>query len=221
MCLGALSEHEAASPATPGTIANSSSTNYNDTTPYITSQLSHSRSRPDGVYVNASLTASKAMLPGELMDAIVRLPLPRPAETFAADISMVIQKGRTRDLFGCQMEIGIAKEKVALYAKRLFDVDVEAKDGARYIRGPGGMKIEPNPSVQLRGCPRDIILGIFGSTVTTAISSCPICLREEKEARDKTDGVSMAMTHKDSEDGRLTLYLGEFAAYNIRKELYE
>jgi hypothetical protein len=205
-------------PATPTTMMNESQ---NDVTLYMPQQLPNTGDRQGGVFPVALLKPCKALLPGALMDAVVRLPSPTEPESLAADISMVLQKGRVRDIFGCQMEIGIAKEKVALYAKKLFNAEVEAKDGVRYICGPGGMKIAPNPSVILRGCSRDVISGIFGSTLATAISQCPIYDREEKEGRDQTDAVSMTITHQDCEAGRITVFLGEFDAYNFRQKLYK
>jgi hypothetical protein len=196
-------------------------TSQNEITFYTPQQLPITGDRQGGVFWVASLEACKALLPSALMDAVVRLPSPREPKSLAADISIVLQKGVTRDHFGCQMEIGIAKEKVALYAKKLFNAEVEAKDGVRYFCGPGGWKIEPNPSVKLRGCSRDVISVIFGGTVATAISQCPIYDREEKEARDQTDAVSMAITNKDCEAGRITLFLGEYYAYNFRDKLYK
>jgi hypothetical protein len=155
------------------------------------------------------------------MDAVERLNSPWQSETLVADISMVIPKGEMRDRFGCQMEIGISKERVALYAKRLFGVELEATDGVRYIRGSGGLKIVPNPSVQLRGCSRDTISAIFGEDIATAISASPLYLREEMEARDQTDSVSMAITHRVSDVGRITVHMGEWPAYQIRDRLYK
>jgi hypothetical protein len=208
------------SPTTSDNVADGS------TTSYIDVELYHSQRSPEnrnlqGLHVNASLQASKTLFPPEFMDSIERIPHSWRPDILAADVSMILQKGYIREHFGCQMEIGIAKEKVPFYAKRLFDIEVETKDGVRYIRGPHGSKIEPQPSIKLRGCPQDAISGVFGNTLSAGISSGPIYQREVKEARDHTDGVSMTITNKGVEAGKITLFLGEWYAYTIKKELYD
>ena len=133
---------------------------------------------------------------------------------------MFLQKGYHRDQFGCQMEIGIVKEKVAYYAKKLFDVEVESKDGVRYLRYPGGGKVEPDSSIKLRACQRDVIPYVFGTDVDHGFSSAPIYQREEREVRERTDGVSMTITNRVDEDGLITLYLGEWHAFSIKDRLF-
>ena len=44
---------------------------------------------------------------------------------------------------------------------------------------------------------------------------------KDMEARDHTDGVSMTITNKEIEAGEITLFLGEWHAYNIKKTLYD
>ncbi|KAI0187375.1 hypothetical protein F4808DRAFT_85863 [Astrocystis sublimbata] len=171
-------------PSTPITTANLSSTNYTDLEQYTPEQISSDVVRQDGVHVDASLKASKTLFPLEFMDSIRRIPSTRLPHTLVADISMFVQRGHIRDYFGCQMEIGISKEKVAAYAKKLFDVEVEVKDGVRYVCYPGGSKIEPDPSIKLRACRRDMISTVFGAEVDIGFSSAPIYQREEREVRD-------------------------------------
>lgn len=175
----------------------------------------------DSVHVGASLRASKALFPTEFMDAIQRIQSPQPPGALVADISIILQKGQIRECFGCQMEIGIAKEKVATYAKTLFDVQVEVKDGVRYIRYPGGSKVEPDPSIKLRACRREQISHVFGAEMDLAFSSAPIYLREEQEVREYTDGVSMTISNQEKESGKLNLFLGEWHAFNIKQKLYK
>jgi hypothetical protein len=221
MYLGTATEINVVTPMTPDTTAESSSTNYNHLEPYTPQRIPNSGNLQEGLHVNASLRASKTLFPVEFMDSIERIPHSWQPDALVADISMILQKGHIRDYFGCQMEVGIAKEKVPLYAKKLFNVEVEAKDGVRYIRGVGGSKIEPQPSIKLRGCPRDVVLVVFGDVMDQGISSGPICQREDKEARDHTDGVSMTITNQEIEAGKITLFLGEWHAYNIKKTLYD
>jgi hypothetical protein len=44
---------------------------------------------------------------------------------------------------------------------------------------------------------------------------------KDKEARDHTDRVSMTITSKEIEAGKIALFLGEWHAYNIIKTLYD
>lgn len=175
---------------------------------------------PEVLHVHASLEASKALFPLEFMDAIQRVPNSHSPESLMADISLILQEGYIRDYFGCQMEIGIAKEKVAYYAKLLFNVEVEIKDGVRYIRYQGGGKIEPDPCIKLRACRREAIAEVFGAEVDLAFSSAPIYQREKREVRAYTDGVSMAISNEDKDIGKITLFLGEWHAITIKKKLY-
>ncbi|KAF2258882.1 hypothetical protein CC78DRAFT_537458 [Lojkania enalia] len=48
--------------------------------------------------------------------------------------------------------IGIAKEKVPFYTKKLFNVEVETKDRVRHLLYQGGGKIEPDPCIKLQAC---------------------------------------------------------------------
>lgn len=134
---------------------------------------------------------------------------------------MLLQKGHIRDHFGCQIEIGIVPEKVAGYAKKLFDVEVEAKDGVRYVRYPSGGKIEPDPWIKLRACRRGVISEEFGGEIDLGFSSAPIYQREEKEMRAYTDGVSMAISNREKDGAKITVFLGEWYAFEIKTKLYD
>ncbi|KAI0907698.1 hypothetical protein F4823DRAFT_641102 [Ustulina deusta] len=180
-------------PSTPITTANFSSTNYTDLEQYTPEQIS----------------TSKTLFPLEFMDSIRRIPSTRLPHTLVADISMFVQRGHIRDYFGCQIEIGISKKKVAAYAKKLFDVEVEVKDGVRYVRYPGSSKIEPDPSIKLRACRRNMISTVFGAKVDIGFSSAPIYQREEREVRDQTDSVSITISNQETEGAKITLFLGE------------
>ncbi|KAH8704293.1 hypothetical protein GQ44DRAFT_716923 [Phaeosphaeriaceae sp. PMI808] len=213
-------ENHTPTPPTPNATPNGSGTFRTNLEPCASEQVPGSVVVQEGVHVDASLKASKALFPVEFMDSIQRIPDSRLPDTLVADISMFLQNGYIRDHFGCQMEIGIAKEKIAHYAKILFNVEVEAKDGVRYIRYPGGGKIEPDPWIKLRACQRDAISDVFGAEVDLGFSSAPIYQREEREARGRTDGVSMTISNREKEGGKITLFMGEWHAFNIKKKLY-
>ncbi|RMZ87181.1 hypothetical protein DV736_g5593, partial [Chaetothyriales sp. CBS 134916] len=213
-------ENHIPTPPTSNTMASGSGTYHTNLEPRASERAPGSAVVQEGVHVDASLKASKVLFPVEFMDSIQRIPHSQLPDTLVADISMFLQNGYIRDNFGCQMEIGITKEKIAHYAKILFNVEVEAKDGVRYIRYPGGGKIEPDAWIKLRACQRDTISGVFGPEVDLGFSSAPIYQREEREARDRTDGVSMAISNQEKEGGKITLSMGEFHAFDIKKKLY-
>lgn len=80
------------------------------------------------MYIEASLKAAKELFPTEFMDSIRRIPSTKLPDMLVADISILFQKGHVRDRFGCQMIIEIMEEKVAWYALRLFNFQVEVKE---------------------------------------------------------------------------------------------
>ncbi|KAH7111046.1 hypothetical protein B0J11DRAFT_198741 [Dendryphion nanum] len=215
-----IEDHSSIS-STPSTTPNAAENNYANAERHALGNIPTSVNLQEGVHVDAALKASKALFPIDFMDSIQRIRSTRLPDTLVADITMFLQKGYIRDFFGCQMEIGIVKEKVAHYAKKLFSVEVEVKDGVRYIRYPGGGKVEPDPSIKLRACLRDTIPGVFGADVDLGFSSAPIYQREEKEVRDHTDGISMAISNRENEGGKITLFLGEWHAFIIKKKLYD
>jgi hypothetical protein len=218
--LGPTTESPVPTPSTPNETANCSRPAYINPENRVLERVSSNVDVQEGLHVGASLEASGKLFPLEFMHAIQRVPNSLFPDTILADITMFLQEGRHRDYFGCQMEIGVAKEKVPLYARKLFNVDVETKDGVRYIHFQGGGKIEPDPCIKLRACRRDAITDIFGAEVDLAFSASPIYQREKREVRVYTDGVSMTISNREEEAGRITLFLGEWHAFNIRNHLY-
>jgi hypothetical protein len=132
---------------------------------------------------------------------------------------MLFQQGHIREHFGCQMEIGIAEEKVADIAFEYFGVKVEIKDGVRSLRFQGACKVEPDPSIKLRGCRRDLS-GIFRGDLFEAARTSPIYQREENECRRRTDGVSMTISNQAKESGKITVFLGEWRASTLKTYLF-
>ncbi|RYP59464.1 hypothetical protein DL771_010891 [Monosporascus sp. 5C6A] len=208
-------------PFIPTTMPNGASTYFPGPEHYGPEQVPGKEAPQKDMYIEASLKVAKELFPTEFMDSIRRIPSTKLPDTLVADISMLFQKGHMRDHFGCQMIIEITEEKVAWYALRLFDVQVEVKDGVRFLRYPGGGKVQPDPSIRLQACRRDIITCTFGAETDRAISASPICQREEKEERDRTDGVSMTISNQAMEGAKITVYLGEWRAANLKKKLYD
>ncbi|KAF2257940.1 hypothetical protein CC78DRAFT_527107 [Lojkania enalia] len=204
----------------PNATPNGPGTNYTNLEHGSSQEILNSLNVQEGVHVDASLQASGALFPVEFMESVRRIPHSRLADALVADISMFLQQGYIRDHFGCQMEIGIAKEKVPFYAKKLFNVEVETKDGVRHLLYQGGGKIEPDPCIKLRACRRDVLSGVFGLDVSIAFLAAPICQREKREVRAHTDGVSMTISNQETDGGRITLFLGAWHAFNIKEKLY-
>ncbi|KAK7212335.1 hypothetical protein V2G26_019513 [Clonostachys chloroleuca] len=175
--------------------------------------------RQDGVHVDASLQAAKPFFPDDFFHAIQRIPHSREPGALAADITLFVQEGQTRDNFGCRMEIGIVKEKIPYYARKLCGVEVEVKDGARYVRYPNGSKIEPDPSLKLRACQRDMIPVLLGHEIDAGFSASPIYKREVEEVRDDTDGVLITIPRREKECGKITVFLGDCCAFEFKNRL--
>ncbi|GJC84849.1 hypothetical protein ColLi_07687 [Colletotrichum liriopes] len=83
------------------------------------------------IYVGAPLKPAEELINVQFWDSIQRIENKEQPGAWLADISMVFQQGHIRERFGCQMEIGIAEEKVADLAFEYFGVKVETKDGVR------------------------------------------------------------------------------------------
>ncbi|KDN63202.1 hypothetical protein CSUB01_09935 [Colletotrichum sublineola] len=173
------------------------------------------------IYVGAPLKPAEELISEQFWDSIQRIENKEHPGTWLADISIVFQQGHIREHFGCQMEIGIAEEKVAEVAFEYFRVRVETKGGVRSVRMPGGCKIEPDPSITLRGCRRDLT-GLFRieHDLLQAVYTSPIYQLEEAKALNHTDGVSMAISGHARESAKLKVLLGEWCASTIKKKFY-
>ncbi|RSL83788.1 hypothetical protein CEP51_004311 [Fusarium floridanum] len=171
------------------------------------------------VYVGAPLEPAEELFHEQFWESIERIPGKEQAGTWLADVSMIFQDGHPREHFGCQMEIGIAEEKVAELAFDYFGVRVEIKDGVRSVRYPGGGKIEPDPSIKLRSC-RQVFPSIFRGDLYDAANTSPIYLLEKQQMRNRTDGVSMTISNQAKEGAKITVFLGQWKASAIKARLY-
>ncbi|KAI0388295.1 hypothetical protein F5Y17DRAFT_242214 [Xylariaceae sp. FL0594] len=201
------------------TTINSTDTRNLDSESYVPGDVSNQLVSQRDVYFGAPLEPAERLFHRHFWDSIQRIPSGERPGIYLADISMLFQKGYIRDHFGCQMEIRIAEEKVPDLAFEYFGVKLESKDGVRSVRYPGGGKIEPDPSIKLRACRQDLS-GIFQGDLYEAICTSPIYQREKSEMRTRTDGVSMTITNQAKEDGKLTVFLGEWRASTIKSKLY-
>ncbi|KAJ3578314.1 hypothetical protein NPX13_g2255 [Xylaria arbuscula] len=171
------------------------------------------------VYVGAPLDPAKDLFYDQFWDAIERILSTENPDIWVADISMIFQKGFVREHFGCQMEIGITPEKVAEFALEYFGVKVEVKDGVRYVRYPGGAIIEPDTSIKLRVCARDLSR-IFKGELYEAACTSPVYQSEEKKRLSHTNGVSMTISNQAKEGGKITVFMGEWRAVRIKQQFY-
>ncbi|KAK2052372.1 hypothetical protein LY76DRAFT_630086 [Colletotrichum caudatum] len=173
------------------------------------------------IYVGAPLKPAEELINDQFWDSVQRIENKEQPGTWLADISIIFQQGNIRDSFGCQIEIGIAEEKVTDLAFEYFGVKVESKDGVRSVRIPGGGKIEPDPSITLRGCRRDLT-GLFrsGGDLLRAAYTSPIYQLEEAKGFNRTEGVSMAISGHARESAKLNVFLGEWYASTIKNKFY-
>ncbi|KAF5017292.1 hypothetical protein F66182_10790 [Fusarium sp. NRRL 66182] len=173
------------------------------------------------VYDGAPLELAEGLFHDQFWDSIERKRVKGKdkSDMLLADISMLFQQGYIRDHFGCQMEIGIAQEKVAGLAFQYFGVKLEVKDGVRSVCYPSGGKIEPDPSIKLRACQRDLS-GLFRGDLYEGAQTSPIYQREKRERRNRTDGVSMTISNQAKEGAKITVFLGEWRASAIKTKFY-
>ncbi|KAF4979445.1 hypothetical protein FDECE_18053 [Fusarium decemcellulare] len=170
---------------------------------------------PGELYIGAPLRAAKELFHTQFWESIERIPNPEQPNQCLANISMAFHQDDIRDQFGCQMEIGIAANKVAHLAFEYFEAKVEPIDGVRLVCLPGGGKYEPDPSMKLRAC-RHEFFNMLRGDLYDGVRESPIYQREERELRDRTDGVSMTISNRANECGKITLYLGEWRASRIK-----
>ncbi|KAI9146761.1 hypothetical protein HJFPF1_13499 [Paramyrothecium foliicola] len=172
----------------------------------------------DDVHIDADLEAVKSSTcPFEFYNSIQRIPHSQNPDLLVADITLFVQEGQMRKNFGCAMEIGIVPERVTFYARQLFGVELEVKDGVRYMRHPNGGKIEPDPALKLRGCHRNTIQLSFGMDIANGFSTSPICQREAPYRLDVTDGVSMTINNREKDGGKIAVFLGEWYAFAFKR----
>lgn len=171
---------------------------------------------PRGVYVGAPLKVAEKLFEDEFWDSIQRIPSKDRSDELMAEISILFQQDHMRANFGCQIEIGIVKEKVAMYAFNLFNATVRENDGVRSLTLQGGARVEPDQSIKLRGCRRDLS-DTFKGYLYEGFCLSPIYKREEKEWRKLTDAVSMSISSRATEGATIVVYVTEWSASKIRE----
>jgi len=137
--------------------------------------------------------------------------------TLKAAVTMVFPSWALLD---CLMSFDVNASKVEYLAMALFNVRVESVENVRYVSMKGGVRLQPNPEIILKGVLDDPIIDVFGPEMHGAITAC--CMREkELEAgNDATDCVSMLFTSNPSEGATINLALGLEEGTQIRKKLY-
>ncbi|KAF9774218.1 hypothetical protein IL306_007816, partial [Fusarium sp. DS 682] len=88
--------------------------------PCAPQQISGQNGSQEGVYVGAPLEVAEKLFDNGFWDSIQRIPIQEDPDEFMADISILFQRDSNRTMFGCQIEIGIVKEKVRTIASQLF-----------------------------------------------------------------------------------------------------
>ncbi|KAM0074685.1 hypothetical protein ACKRZS_013263 [Fusarium odoratissimum] len=171
---------------------------------------------PEDVHVGAPLKVAEKLFEDEFWDSIQRIPSKDQSDELMAEISILFQQDDVRANFGCQIEIGIVKEKVAMYASNLFNATVRENDGVRSLTLKGGSRVEPDPSTKLRGCRRDLS-DTFKGHLYEGFCLSPIYIREAKERRKLTDAVSMSISSRATDGATIVVYVTEWSASKIRE----
>lgn len=173
------------------------------------------------VLVNASLVETTDLLPSYLSAAIKRNPDPSTMNRFVAAVALTFPNAPVTDKFGCQMTLEVTENKVEYIARELFGVHLETTAGLRYVYLPGGAKVLPNPTITLRGCRYDTPESIFGPETYNAITASPAFQDDIKRSRDRTDSVSMLISHEAREGAVIFASLGPREGTLIKNKLYK
>lgn len=124
------------------------------------------------------------------------------------------------DREGCQMSLDITSDKIQHLAQMIFGRRLETYNGLRYVCFADGGKILPNPHLTLQGCRRTALHETFGPKISHAITTSPRYKKEAREAREKTDCISMVVSADASMGAFLCLSLGVYEGTQIKKELF-
>jgi hypothetical protein len=170
-----------------------------------------------GVYFGGSLRAARDLFSAQFYDAIKRQP---KDDTVVATVAILYQEGKILEMFGCQLVVDIVPERTLSYAQEFFGVTIDVKEGVRLMHYPEGAAVEPNPSITLRGFRKNMLPRIFQSEGCQAAQASPICQRELKDFRDRTNAVTMTIPSRANDCATITVFLGEYEAAIIRKKLF-
>lgn len=173
------------------------------------------------ILVNACLDECSQLYPPYLAGAIRRVPDLNNQNSLAASIAMVFPDYPSAVKFGCQMTLEIMPNKVEHVGREIFQAHIETTGGLRYIYLPGGTKILPQPQVTIQGCPHSAISLNFGNETFQAIRANPAYQDEVRQGRDRTDCVSMVVSHKADEGALILLSLAPREGTLIRDRLYK
>ena len=168
---------------------------------------------------HASLEETTRLIPLPLCDAIKRLPDPDDETNFVASVSMLFPSETSEH--SCQMEIEILENKIDHLAWDLFGVKMEVTAGFRYLCGPGGTKILPNPKFAIRGCRHDVISKEFGPEIAKAVTRSPAYMEEVKQCRGRTECVWMVVSQNAEDSAQLCLSMDLTEGTLIRRKLYK
>lgn len=170
-----------------------------------------------GVYTGGSLQAARDLFSAQFYDAIKRQS---KDDTLVATVAILYQEGKILEVFGCQLVVDIVPERALSYAQDFFGVTLDVKEGVRMMHLPDGATVEPSPSITLRGFRKKMLPRIFQSEGCQAAQASPICQREQKDLRDRTNAVTMTISSRANDCATITVFLGKYEAAMIRKKLF-
>lgn len=170
------------------------------------------------MYENALLQRLGQVFDRHLSSAIERVKVNSDGVTsLKAAVTMVFPSWALLD---CLMSFDVNASKVEYLAMALFNVRVETVENVRYITMKGGVRLQPNPEIILKGVLDDAIIDVFSPEIHGAIAACCMRGKELEVGNDVTDCVSMLFTSNPSEGATINLALGLEEGTQIRKKLY-
>ncbi len=153
------------------------------------------------VKVKACLEETTRHFPRYLSNAMRRNRDTENSYDIVAAIWMTFPRALASERFECTMSLEVTSEKVEHLVWELFHVRTEVRDGLRYAYF-NGAKALPNPKITFQGCRREAICSVFGLETANAIAANLVYQYEERQKRDRTDCVSMIISHQ-ARDGAI------------------
>jgi hypothetical protein len=102
----------------------------------------------------------------------------------------------------------------------LFNIRVESVENVWYVSMKGGVRLQPNPEIILKGVLDDPIIDVFGPEMHRPITAYYMREKEIEAGSDTTDCISMLFTSNLSKGATINLALGLEEGTQIQKKLY-
>lgn len=144
----------------------------------------------------ASLKSVTDFFPPPFSDIIARKPWP---------VSMRTSLGQIM----CQIRISIAEDRLQHFARDLFRIRVEVKDGSRSVVFSDTVaKVIPSPYTVVCGILLKDLEDWFGASTRQAVHDCPRFQQQAPDCHRHTDCVALRIPRKSCESATLEICMG-------------